>query len=92
MSPWVKKVFIDIMPVILCMQRPNYVPRFKSTSNCSCGLWTDVTIYVHIDYAGIPWSYRRNCRTRKRMRTTNTDAARRTCEKAKLCVAILRFK
>ena len=27
MSPWVKKVFIQIMPKLLFMQRPHYMPR-----------------------------------------------------------------
>jgi len=27
MAPWVKRIFIDIMPKILLMQRPHYVPR-----------------------------------------------------------------
>lgn len=28
MSPWVKKVFLEFMPRILCMKRPEYHPRY----------------------------------------------------------------
>ncbi len=30
MSPWAKKVFIEVMPKLLFMQRPHYMPRFVS--------------------------------------------------------------
>ncbi|CAG7829187.1 unnamed protein product, partial [Allacma fusca] len=28
MSPWVKKFFLDFMPRVLCMKRPDYHPRY----------------------------------------------------------------
>ena len=30
MSPWVRKLFIQIMPKILMMRRPHYMPRYTS--------------------------------------------------------------
>ena len=30
MSPWARKIFIHVMPRILLMQRPNYMPRYSS--------------------------------------------------------------
>ena len=30
MSPWARKIFIHVMPRLLMMQRPNYIPRYSS--------------------------------------------------------------
>ena len=30
MSPWVRKVFIQVMPRILFMKRPHYMPRYST--------------------------------------------------------------
>jgi len=33
MSPWVRTLFINVMPKLLFMQRPNYAPRYTSSLN-----------------------------------------------------------
>jgi len=33
MSPWVRTLFINVMPKLLFMQRPNYAPRYTSNLN-----------------------------------------------------------
>lgn len=33
MSPWVKKVFLEFMPRVLCMKRPEYHPRYAFESD-----------------------------------------------------------
>ena len=30
MAPWVRKIFIVVMPRILFMQRPHYIPRYSA--------------------------------------------------------------
>ncbi|ODM91301.1 Acetylcholine receptor subunit beta-like 2 [Orchesella cincta] len=35
MSPWVKKVFLEFMPRVLCMKRPEYHPRYAFESDFS---------------------------------------------------------
>ncbi len=44
MSPWVRRLFIDLMPRMLLMQRPNYMPRYTAgppekapITDSSCG-------------------------------------------------------
>jgi hypothetical protein len=30
MSPWARKIFIHVMPRLLLMQRPHYIPRYSN--------------------------------------------------------------
>ncbi len=53
MSPWVKKVFIHMMPKILFMQRPHYMPRYSRV--LQAWHWHGVTnLYTQV-LSGAPW-------------------------------------
>ncbi|CAJ0929677.1 unnamed protein product, partial [Mesorhabditis belari] len=42
MSPWIRKLFLDILPIFMCMKRPKRVKKRKKAEKRASGIITDL--------------------------------------------------